>query len=38
LFDETVAAYVRVLGAEHPAIRAAYARVRANCDVDPMQF
>ncbi|RSM69507.1 tetratricopeptide repeat protein [Actinoplanes sp. ATCC 53533] len=37
LYDETLAAYGRVLG-EHPAIVAARARQRANCDVDPMQF
>ena len=38
MFDETVAAYRRVLGANHPAVSAAYAKQRANCDVDPMQF
>ncbi|GAA1033859.1 FxSxx-COOH system tetratricopeptide repeat protein [Virgisporangium ochraceum] len=38
LFDEAVAGYVRVLGSGHPAIVAANARVRANCDVDPMPF
>jgi hypothetical protein len=38
LFDESVAGYVRILGADHPAIVAANARVRANCDVDPMPF
>ncbi|GIJ53241.1 FxSxx-COOH system tetratricopeptide repeat protein [Virgisporangium aurantiacum] len=38
LFDDAVAGYVRVLGSEHPAIVAANARVRANCDVDPMPF
>ncbi|GAA2559932.1 hypothetical protein GCM10010435_34000 [Winogradskya consettensis] len=37
LYDETLAAYVRVLG-DHPAIVAARARHRANCDVDPMSF
>jgi hypothetical protein len=37
LYEETLAAYGRVLG-EHPAIVAARARQRANCDVDPMQF
>jgi tetratricopeptide (TPR) repeat protein len=38
LFEETIVSYSGVLGAAHPAIRAAYARQRANCDVDPMQF
>ncbi|GIE24721.1 cytochrome c [Winogradskya humida] len=38
LYGETLAAYARVLGDHHPAIVAARARVRANCDVDPMQF
>ena len=38
LLDDTVASYGQVLGRDHPAIRAALARQRANCDVDPMQF
>jgi hypothetical protein len=38
LFDETLTSYSRVLGSEHPAITAAVARIRANCDVDPMPF
>jgi hypothetical protein len=38
LFDDTAVTYGRVLGAEHPAMLAAHARQRANCDVDPMQF
>jgi hypothetical protein len=38
LFEETLQAYLRALGEEHPAIRATRARVRANCDVDPMPF
>jgi hypothetical protein len=38
LFDETRVAYAAALGADHPAILAADARQRANCDIDPMQF
>jgi hypothetical protein len=38
LFDNTINAYIRALGAEHPALTAARDRARANCDVDPMQF
>jgi len=36
LYDKALASYRRVLGDDHPAIAAALARVRANCDVDPM--
>lgn len=36
LYEEVLAAMRRVLGSDHPAIDAAVARVRANCDVDPM--
>ncbi len=36
LYAEVLSAYRRVLGERHPAIIAALARVRANCDVDPM--
>lgn len=36
LFTGTLATYQAVLGEHHPAIAAANARVRANCDVDPM--
>jgi len=36
LFVDVMTAYRRVLGDEHPVIVAAEARVRANCDVDPM--
>ena len=35
-FDSVVNVYRRVLGREHPAIVAALAGQRANCDVDPM--
>lgn len=34
--DDVVDAYRRVLGPGHPAIAAARAGQRANCDVDPM--
>lgn len=35
-FEAVIDAYRRVLGREHPAIVAALAGQRANCDVDPM--
>jgi tetratricopeptide (TPR) repeat protein len=35
-YAETLARYRRVLGEDHPATRAAHARVRANCDIDPL--
>lgn len=38
LFARTLGVYRRVLGSDHPALVAARARVRANCDVDPMPF
>jgi tetratricopeptide (TPR) repeat protein len=38
LFARTLDSYRRVLGADHPALAAARARVRANCDFDPMPF
>jgi hypothetical protein len=34
--EPVIAAYRRVLGRDHPAIAAAVAGERANCDVDPM--